>query len=359
MDFGQCVAEQIARHPSMTPQDLIKLCYQAAFGAEHLLSDPARAARMLDAEFDQTPALPQARLCEMISPDVYRVNLAAWKARKLPLNWLSRMFTHPSNAPRGGEALLLRYLEAAGQVVDAGGAPFDGVQWRRCLAQYGAGGMGPVHHTQAYREAERPAYRVVSGAMARLLPILKRAARLPQTGAARVIAIDGRAAAGKTTLAQHLSGVLEADVIHMDDFFLPPALRTQSRLSQPGGNVHYERFAQEVLPYLSNCAAFSYRVFDCSKMDYNGVRQIGALPWRIVEGSYSAHPFFGTYAGVLAFLDIEPDQQLSRITARNGEQMARVFSQRWIPLEEAYFQACSVRERADVVLRAQSGPPSL
>ncbi|MBS7324987.1 MAG: (d)CMP kinase, partial [Angelakisella sp.] len=37
-----------------------------------------------------------------------------------------------------------------------------------------------------------------------------------------VIALDGRAAAGKSTLAAALAETLQAAVIHMDDFFLPP-----------------------------------------------------------------------------------------------------------------------------------------
>ena len=65
-----------------------------------------------------------------------------------------------------------------------------------------------------------------------------------------VIALDGRAAAGKSTLAAALAETLQAAVIHMDDFFLPPALRTPQRLDRPGGNIHYERFAEEVLPRL-------------------------------------------------------------------------------------------------------------
>ncbi|MBS6367782.1 MAG: hypothetical protein KH420_10635, partial [Clostridiales bacterium] len=64
------------------------------------------------------------------------------------------------------------------------------------------------------------------------------------------LAIDGRAAAGKTTLACQLQQHFGAAVIHMDDFFLPAELRTASRLQTPGGNVHYERFLQEVAPAL-------------------------------------------------------------------------------------------------------------
>lgn len=33
------LAEQMRIHPSMTPRDIAKLCYQAARGAEHLLTD--------------------------------------------------------------------------------------------------------------------------------------------------------------------------------------------------------------------------------------------------------------------------------------------------------------------------------
>ena len=82
----------------------------------------------------------------------------------------------------------------------------------------------------------------------------------------RIIAIDGRCAAGKTTLAARLVKELGGDVIHMDDFFLPPALRTPERRSEPGGNVHYERFLTEVLPNLRSGRPFSYRRFDCSRM---------------------------------------------------------------------------------------------
>ena len=65
-----------------------------------------------------------------------------------------------------------------------------------------------------------------------------------------VIAIDGRAASGKTTLAAALAAETGGTVVHMDDFFLPAELRTPQRLAAPGGNVHAERFAEEVLPFL-------------------------------------------------------------------------------------------------------------
>ena len=99
--------------------------------------------------------------------------------------------------------------------------------------------------------------------------IEKTRALLASKGSA-VIALDGRAAAGKTTLAAALAERLNAEVIHMDDFFLPPEFRTAERLSQPGGNVHYERFSAEVADGILSGKPFEYSVFDCSIMGIFG-----------------------------------------------------------------------------------------
>ena len=80
---------------------------------------------------------------------------------------------------------------------------------------------------------------------------------LSQLAGKRVIAIDGRSGAGKTTLSQILSERLGASVVHMDDFFLPLSLRSDKRLSEAGGNVHYERFIEEVLPHINDGKSFA------------------------------------------------------------------------------------------------------
>ena len=165
-----------------------------------------------------------------------------------------------------------------------------------------------------------------------------------------VIAIDGRAASGKSTLAEQLSELLGADVIHMDDFFLPTELRSEERLTEPGGNVHYERFCEEVLPYLNSPEVFSYRIFDCSRMDYNGARGISNTQIRIVEGSYSHHPKFGKYADLFVFSDVDAEEQLRRIRVRNGEEKAQIFAKKWIPMEERYFAAFGTKTHAGAVV---------
>ena len=341
MDFTTCLLEQLRLHPAMQPQDVIKLCYQAARGAEHLLADTARARAYFDREYAATPADAALPLIEAISENVARVNIAAWKAADFPADWLFRMFVHTAGVPMGGAEPLEACIAGAAAIVHA----MPG--WEDALAAWRDAGMPAVHHSEAYRAAERPAYRIVNARFMCILPLLERLHSAPDV---RVIAIDGRAASGKTTKAALLSAMLNAPVIHMDDFFLPPLLRTPERLALPGGNVHYERFAEEVVPSLKSGKAFAYRIFDCGQMDFAGFREIPAAPIRIVEGSYAHHPALGDYADLRVFTSVDEQEQMARILRRNGEKMAEMFRSRWIPMEEKYFASFGIREKADVVL---------
>ncbi len=344
MEFREYLLRQLAAHPSAQPQDVGKLCYQAARGPEHLLADMDGAKAYFQQEWDATEAAA-VPLYEELSDGFCRVNLAAWKAENLPGEWLFRMFAL-SAAATGGEDRLPAYLAAAEAAVEGGETHISPVDFEKYLAEYRAAGMPAVHHSPAYRAAEKPAYRIVCRRIIRLLPVLKLAAACESRPC--VIALDGPAASGKTTMAEQLQAILGADVIHMDDFFLPLPLRTPERLAEAGGNVHYERFREEVLPCLRQPEGFSYTRFDCSVMDYNGERTVGGAPYRIVEGSYSHHPVFGDYADVTVFSHISTEEQMARILRRNGPVMAQRFRDVWVPMEEAYFAAHGIRDQADV-----------
>ena len=92
--------------------------------------------------------------------------------------------------------------------------------------------------------------------------ILQAIRSLPQHHPA-VVAIDGRCASGKTTLAARLKQELRCSMFSLDDFFLRPEQRTPQRLAQPGGNVDYERFSQEILLPWRKGKPFFYRPYNC------------------------------------------------------------------------------------------------
>lgn len=341
-----CFARQAALHPSMTPQDALKMAYQAAFGAEHLLADTEAARQYLLREIETCAANADEPLAEEIAPDLCRINLRPWKAAGLPPEWLLRMFLAASAPRTDGESRFHQALDVLDRLTAQGKMPFCAEDWQREKHAYLAEGLRAVHHSEAYRMGERPAYRLAPGRFKRLLPLLTAI----DPSRREIIALDGRCASGKTTLAADLAQIAGAAVIHTDDFFLPPELRTAERLSAPGGNVHYERILTDVLPGLRKGEAFAYPAFDCSVMRLNGEREVPAASLTVVEGAYSCHPALGDYMTLRAFSDVDPDTQRRRILDRDGKAGLENFLTRWIPMEEKYFAAFRVRETAQVIL---------
>lgn len=356
MQFEKILKQQMSAHPSAEPQDVVKLCYQAAFGAEHLLEDLEAAEKYFMREYEQVCQDEEESLYERIGKDFVRVNLGAWKKRMLPPEWLFRLFVETASCPaKGGKELFAAHIREADSLAAEGLFRFDQAAWEKFLRGYPLTEPIAVHHSENYRRSEKPAYRLVRSEYVRLLPLLELISEKERTrghipAGNCVVAIDGRCASGKTTLSEQLAKVTGGSVIHMDDFFLPMELRKEERLREPGGNVHYERFLEEVIPALKTGEDFSYRCFDCKKMEFGQERKIQGSGIIVVEGAYSCHPTFGEYMTVRAFCDVEPEEQLCRVAARDGELYLETFRQRWIPMEEAYFEAYSVKELADIVI---------
>lgn len=165
-----------------------------------------------------------------------------------------------------------------------------------------------------------------------------------------VIAIDGCCASGKTTLAAELSERFGMQVIHMDSFFLLPEMRTAERLSQAGGNIHYERFVEEVIRGIKSGKDFSYRIFSCKKGCYDGTVTVNPQKPIIVEGAYSLHPEIPDIYDLKIYLDADLETRLERIENRNGKDALKIFKEKWIPLENIYFQEFDIKSKCDLVI---------
>ena len=348
MEFKNYLIEQAKKHPSMQPSDVAKMCYQSALGAEHLLLDIERARAYFDMEYASVEPR-EGEIFECLSDNVCRIDLGAWKNSGLPSEYLFRMFVASASISQDGREKLVECIESVELCLGELNLSFSLDDWKAFLEKYRELGMPAIHHSDIYRNAEKPAYRIVDRKFTKIIELLKRFNEISGEKT-RVLAIDGRAAAGKTTLASLLQVALDAEVVHVDDFFLPPALRTPERLAEAGGNIHYERFIKEVIPFVGGDEGFSYGKFDCSVMSMNGEREIKPSKWRIVEGSYSCHPKFGRYADLTVFCSVSPEKQMERILARNGEWFAEKFKNEWIPMEERYFEAFNIREEADTVI---------
>lgn len=173
---------------------------------------------------------------------------------------------------------------------------------------------------------------------------------LRREGRRLVIAIDGRCASGKTSVARILAGGEGFKVFHMDDYFPRPEQRTPERLAAPGGNVDHERAAEEILkPLKEGAGLIRHRAYDCrlQAMREPVTEEAGDL--NILEGSYSCHPALWDHYDVRIFLTVPEKVQAKRILEREGER-AEAFFAKWIPMEEAYFTHFKIGERCDLVI---------
>ena len=159
-----------------------------------------------------------------------------------------------------------------------------------------------------------------------------------------LVAVDGQCASGKSILGQLLAQTYDANLFHMDDFFLRPKQRTKERLKEVGGNVDYERFKEEVLTPLKQKEEFCYRIYDCCRQCFTEEVRVPVKRLNIIEGAYSRHPYFGDCYDLVYCLTIEEEEQKKRIRERNGSDMLKRFLEEWIPKENAYLEKFGIME---------------
>lgn len=161
-----------------------------------------------------------------------------------------------------------------------------------------------------------------------------------------VLAIDGMTGAGKSSLAESIAEAFSANIVHCAHFIPPNELMTGERFAKPGANIDYERMKEKVIDKIRG--SFSYCPYDPKLKDYGDQLSFTHRRLTIVEGAYSMHPYFGKYYDFAIFAKITPEEQLLRLKAREGQ--IKIFKERWIPLENQYFKAYDIENKADLVL---------
>lgn len=164
-----------------------------------------------------------------------------------------------------------------------------------------------------------------------------------------VIAIDGNCGSGKSTLAAILKEALECNVFHMDDYYLPFSKRDSQWENLPAGNMDIERFRTEVLEAIKQGVEVNYQPYHCRTDRLKAGIIVPTRQINIVEGSYSHHPDFDEYYDLKIFLTCSKEEQEHRLKVREGERFT-FYQLRWIPMEERYYQAFDIKNRAHKVI---------
>lgn len=147
------------RYPLMQPTDAVKLIYQNEFGGGHLIRDEQACLNYLRREYTSVAKDPTVPLYEDIGNGIIRVNLAAVKPEDL--EQLGRAFIDSAAKHKGTMDRFLNKLEVLRKLANEGVFNFDTNALNAYLSEYEAAGYPAVSHSPEYRQAYKPAYRII------------------------------------------------------------------------------------------------------------------------------------------------------------------------------------------------------
>jgi uridine kinase len=329
-------------YPKSKVEDYIKILYQDCFGPGHMFTNSSLFQNML---FSELEVCENIRTIEPLIDNYFRYYIS--KTDYISIDTLTKMFEYSCNIKNQSEELMDKYLKILEELIIENEIDLDN-ESLKFINNYKKNGYRAISHSDQYRSLYQPHYRVIHNSLQPLISLIEQIELYLQKQEKVIIAIDGKCGSGKTTVATILERIYSSNLFHMDDFFLTDDLRTEERLSLPGGNVDYERFKNEILLNLKNSKSINYNKYSCSLKAFSNQSIINDKNIIIIEGSYSLHPELIEFYDIKVFIDINYNMQKERILKRNGIKSLEMFINKWIPLEEKYFEFYNIKELCNI-----------
>ena len=167
-ELREILCAHARRYPVFTCQDAVKLVYQRRFGGGHLITDPKTSLRRLQNEMESCAEQDTgyAELLEDIGRGLVRIHLLKAERMGIPAQRIHEAFVQSalevqkdqgSTEAFRADLLCLQTLACS----DASPFPFSVQEMKMFLSLYEASGFPMVSHSDAFRKAYKPAYRVI------------------------------------------------------------------------------------------------------------------------------------------------------------------------------------------------------
>lgn len=178
--------------------------------------------------------------------------------------------------------------------------------------------------------------------------------RLPRRRLTLLAGIDGRGAAGKSTLARAVAALLPATaVVEFDDFYLPSAereLRRREGDDEVGGDFDWRRLRDQVLAPLDRDEPSRYQRYDWDSdrlAEWHTIAPGGIV---LVEGNYTTRAELRAFYDLTVWVEAPHELRLQRGVERDGPGSREQWLELWMPEEERYIAAQDPRRWVDVVV---------
>ncbi len=168
-----------------------------------------------------------------------------------------------------------------------------------------------------------------------------------------MLAIDGPAAGGKSTLAHDLAQFFpQAAVVSLDDFVTPLKTQRPADYEASRGPAHLRLgdCVEEVLQPLKRNAPAQYAALDWSTDQISVRRRVEPANLVIFEGVYAGCRRLRPYVDAMIWMGDPEPNQLSKIIARDGPSLIAHWCGIWLPTEAQYFAKETPWDIADLRL---------
>ena len=153
-DLRRCLAQHLQKYPLAAEEDVVKFVFQGMFGVGHLISSHQQTLEYIVSEMNSVEADEREPLTERLSPFWFRLNLRAAKAQGMNPASIE-MMTYESAKYRPADFTRQDVYDFCLKLEE-----FDREKMRLAAEKILDENWLPSH-SESYRNAYHPAYRVV------------------------------------------------------------------------------------------------------------------------------------------------------------------------------------------------------
>ena len=147
-------------YPKLEVADIFKFIFQSAFGCEHLVSSEERALNYIKEELKRVSADESPRI-DKLDGNYSRVYLSCLNDEVTP-EVMAKYFCLSAKIEPDGKEKLLEKIAVARELILDGTIALSLSDFDELHERWREAGYPAIHHSEAFREAYHPAYRVIA-----------------------------------------------------------------------------------------------------------------------------------------------------------------------------------------------------
>jgi hypothetical protein len=160
--IDRAVLDEVSKRPLAAASDIYKLLHQSVFGPGHIIQDKDSARAYLLKEMESAgPTKTGEQLYEEIGGGMVRVNIRPFRDSKGSTESLLQAMIDTANSNSGTPEEMAERINEARRVLSGANKKELADELKSLADKHADKGYPAAHHSENYRNAYKPAYRII------------------------------------------------------------------------------------------------------------------------------------------------------------------------------------------------------